>query len=371
MKILNSKLNHRIGAILISFALFFGFVSPVRADENIKDLENTNSNLESELSTLNNEVKKISSEIDTIASKISNTYSDLKDTREALALAKGEETAQYEAMALRIQYMYENGNTSILEMLLSAGSLAEFLNHAEYYSAIVEYDREVLEQLTATRKRIAENEQKLKKDQKYLNSLQDKLADKEAALNEKISNVSTKLSENTARLEAAKEAARRAEEAARKAAEEARRAEEEAKKEIQPVIPEKPAKNDSSASSRDDYVPSYTATATDLELFAALIECEAGSSNYEGMLAVASVIVNRMKNSHYPDTLRGVIFQSGQFPPATNGAVDRMLARGVKDSCLSVAQDALDGKNNVGDCVSFRSASSGHSGTIIGSNVFF
>ena len=89
------------------------------------------------------------------------------------------------------------------------------------------------------------------------------------------------------------------------------------------------------------------------------------------MLAVASVVVNRMKHSNYPDTLRGVIFQSGQFPPAHNGKVDKILERGVKDSCLKAAQDALNGKNNVGDCLSFRSASSGHVGTIIGDNVFF
>ena len=89
------------------------------------------------------------------------------------------------------------------------------------------------------------------------------------------------------------------------------------------------------------------------------------------MLAVASVVVNRMNHSRYPNTLRGVIYQSGQFPPAHNGLVDKKLARGVKASCLQVAQDALAGKNNVGDCLSFRAASSGHAGTIIGDNVFF
>ena len=108
-----------------------------------------------------------------------------------------------------------------------------------------------------------------------------------------------------------------------------------------------------------------------MELFAALIECEAGSTNYDGMLAVASVVVNRMNSSYYPNTLRGVIYQSGQFPPAHNGLVDAKLKRGVKDSCLQAAKDALAGKNNVGDCLSFRAASSGHAGTIIGDNVFF
>ena len=88
-------------------------------------------------------------------------------------------------------------------------------------------------------------------------------------------------------------------------------------------------------------------------------------------LAVASVVVNRMKHPNYPDTLRGVIYQAGQFTPAHNGSIDRVLERGVKDACVQVANDALAGKNNVGDCLNFRSASSGHVGTVIGGNVFF
>ena len=367
MKKTNSKFYYRISAVCVSIALLIVSAFPVQADEDIKELENTNSSLKSELANLNSEVKKISSEIDSIASKISDTHSDLEDTREALAIAKGEEAAQYESMTLRIQYMYENGNTSILEMLLSAGSLAEFLNHAEYYSSIVEYDRESLEQLTATREQIAKKEKSLRKNQEQLHILQEQLAEKEETLTSRLSAVSDKLSENTVKLETAKEVARKAAEAARKAAEEARRAEEEAKKEIVPVTLQKPDKNNTDK----DKFPSYTATATDLELFAALIECEAGHSNYDGMLAVASVIVNRMKSSHYPDTLRGVIFQSGQFPPATNGKVDKILKRGIRKSCLTVAQDAMNGKNNVGNCMGFRSASSGHTGTVIGSNVFF
>ena len=141
------------------------------------------------------------------------------------------------------------------------------------------------------------------------------------------------------------------------------------------MVPEKPSTQTPSTPS----IPSqpttpeidYAASASDLELFAALIECEAGSTDYEGMLAVASVVVNRMKHKNFPNTLRGVIYQSGQFPPAHNGSVDKKLKRGVKESCLQAAQDALNGKNNVGSCLSFRAASTGHAGTIIGDNVFF
>lgn len=358
MKFINSRLCCRIGALCISVALLLTYVFPVQADDDIDDLENATSNLESELSGLNSELETLSRELDAITSKIQDTASSLEKTRQELAVAKGEEEAQYDAMTLRIQYMYENGNSSFLEILFSSKSMAEFLNNAEYYSSIIEYDRAVLDELSETRKQIAAKEKQLEENQKYLNELQNDLDQKEEELNSKISETSADLSEYTTKLEVARE--------------EARRAEEEAKKEIIPVIPEKPAVNRPNNSTIETTTrPGVEFTATDLELLAALIECEAGSRNYEGMLAVGSVVVNRMKHRDYPDTLYGVIYQSGQFSPAGDGKVEKVLARGVKDSCVAAAQDALNGKNNVGDCLSFRASSSGHSGTIIGDNVFF
>ena len=149
--------------------------------------------------------------------------------------------------------------------------------------------------------------------------------------------------------------------------------EEEAKEDVKPVKTNKEEtdkdSNKESDSSSDGH--SISATASDVELLAALLECEAGSSNYEALLAVGSVVVNRMKNRHYPDTVRGVIYQTGQFPPAHDGKVDKVLKRGVKDLCVQAAKDALAGKNNVGDCLSFRASSSGRDGIVIGDNVFF
>ena len=224
------------------------------------------------------------------------------------------------------------------------------MKKADFFASITEYDREALKKLQDTRENIALQEKKLAKDQKALVNLQEDLTSQQIALK---SEVGKKSQELAVQVEKAKR--------------EAEKARQELDKEVKPT----PPSNDSSNSGHSNPNLNYTASASDIELFAALIECEAGSTNYEGMLAVASVVVNRMNHSRYPNTLRGVIFQSGQFPPAHNGKVDRILARGVKPSCVQVANDALAGKNNVGGCLSFRSASSGHAGTIIGGNVFF
>lgn len=337
----NKKLVIRVSAFLISFVVVSVSVFPSQATKEVDELEDVTSGLESNLSSLNRE-------LDEIMDQIEHTSKSLEKTREELAIAKGQEEAQYESMMLRIKYMYENGNASLLEILLSSSCLPEFINNAEYIAQVTEYDRNTLEELFKTSEKIAEKEAKLLEDQKHLASLQ-------KDLDKKIDAASDELTDYKAKLKKAKE--------------DAKRLEEEAQKEVEPIPPKKEENDKESDSSSDD--TSISATASDVELLAALLECEAGSSNYDALLAVGSVVVNRMKSRHYPDTVRGVIYQSGQFPPAHDGKVDRILRRGVKDLCVAAAQDALAGKNNVGGCLSFRAASSGRDGLVIGDNVFF
>lgn len=114
-----------------------------------------------------------------------------------------------------------------------------------------------------------------------------------------------------------------------------------------------------------------SASASDIDLLAAIIQCEAGSTNYEGCLAVGSCIVNRINSPLYPNTVRAVVYQSGQFSPTWEGKLDRVLEQGAGDIPYQAARDALAGKNNIGRCLQFRAASTGRAGKNIGGNVFF
>lgn len=84
--------------------------------------------------------------------------------------------------------------------------------------------------------------------------------------------------------------------------------------------------------------------AVDAALLAKIVEIEAGNEPYEGKLAVANVVLNRVHSGKFPDTIRGVIFAPGQFPPAGKGMLETETASG--DS-LKAAQAALSGENNV------------------------
>lgn len=110
--------------------------------------------------------------------------------------------------------------------------------------------------------------------------------------------------------------------------------------------------------------------ASDEELLAALIQCEAGNQPYEGQLAVGAVVMNRVRSGGYPNTISGVIYASGQFTPAGNGKVAKRLESGVRDSCLQAAREAIAGASNVGGATHFRRAGN-HDGLIIGSHVFW
>ena len=110
--------------------------------------------------------------------------------------------------------------------------------------------------------------------------------------------------------------------------------------------------------------------ASDEELLAALIQCEAGNQPYEGQLAVGAVVMNRVRSGGYPNTISGVIYASGQFTPAGNGKVAKRLEAGVRDSCLQAAREAIAGASNVGGATHFRRAGN-HDGLVIGSHVFW
>ena len=114
------------------------------------------------------------------------------------------------------------------------------------------------------------------------------------------------------------------------------------------------------------------ASGNDVQLLGALIQIEAGGESYEGQLAVGAVVMNRVRSDGYPNTIADVIYAPGQFPYAS-ARVHDVMARGVKASCLQVAQEAINGRSNVGGFTHFKSARSVVSGNhiVIGNHVFY
>jgi hypothetical protein len=113
------------------------------------------------------------------------------------------------------------------------------------------------------------------------------------------------------------------------------------------------------------------ASADELRLLAALIYCEAGNQSYEGKVAVGTVVMNRVRSGAYPNTIHGVIYASGQFPPALNGKVARVYEGNIPQSCINAAQAALNGESTVGGATRFRRNNGTREGIVIGAHVFW
>ncbi len=107
----------------------------------------------------------------------------------------------------------------------------------------------------------------------------------------------------------------------------------------------------------------------DTSLLAALIYCEAGNQSYEGMVAVGAVVMNRVYSSSFPNSISEVIYQSGQFTPASSGSLASALASGVPSTCYDAAAAAIGGENPVGSALYFNTGSG--KGTKIGDHQFY
>ena len=82
---------------------------------------------------------------------------DIDKTEDDLKEAEANEEKQYQDMKSRIKYMYEHGNSTLLEMLFSAESMSDFLNKADFIENLSEYDRNALENLKETHQQIADH----------------------------------------------------------------------------------------------------------------------------------------------------------------------------------------------------------------------
>lgn len=237
----------------------------------------------------------------------------------------------------------------------------------------------MLDELQKVHELVAKKDSDLKAEQASLAEMKTNLDQQEQELNDKISSTSGELQASSEALAKAKEAQAAAAAALKKKQEEEAAAEKQKQEEAANAA----ASNTSGSSGNTDSgssggnttitVPDTPAATTDLVLFAAILQCEAGGYNYDGILAVATVIMNRVESPAYPNTISGVVYQSGQFAPTWDGSLSRVLQSGPVSLCYQVAQEALGGARlaSVSGCYQFRSASTGMSGINVGGNVFF
>ena len=384
---LHTKRRLKAGvALLCSATMTFALATPYSFADEKETLENKTSDLQSQLAGINQDLLKISDEISDTQMRVTIVNSEILRSEDELTISQQNEDQQYENMKSRIKYMYENGNSNMLELLFSAESMSDFLNKADFIQNISQYDRDMLSELQNIHADIENQKMALQNQQDSLNNLENELQQQQAALQQKADETSTDLAQFQAQLQQIRE-----QEAAKAAAEAAAKAQQEAAAKAQ-----QQAQASANASSSGNNTSSNTTTSkgssnsgnnssggvinnggtsaskSDLDLLAAIIQCEA-YQNYDSLLAVATVIMNRVYDSRFPNSISGVVYAAGQFEPAFSGRLEYVLNAGPTSLSYQVAQDAINGARlaEVADCYYFLYAGTGHPGINIGGNVFF
>lgn len=349
-------------------------------------------NLSDELTELNNGLQEISNELADTQDEIAAKNVEIEAAESRIAELTTRSESQYEAMKKRVQYMYENGNQSYLELLLGASSFSDFLNRMEYAKSIYDYDRQELsdyqdtlaelkqqkEDLETAKEELLAAEQTKQEQKSKADSLVAAQQEKISAAKSDVADAETEIADTDA--EIARQKAYEEELEAQKAKEDAARQEEIRRQEEELINSQQPDASDNNAnpdgtSTGDNTTGSDTSgggtvNASDVAMLAALIQCEAGGESYEGKLAVGSVVMNRVDSSYFPDTVVGVIYQSGQFSPVASGRFAVVLSSGADASCVQAATEVLAGTRTL-SCLYFRRNNGLINGTVIGNHVFY
>lgn len=117
-------------------------------------------------------------------------------------------------------------------------------------------------------------------------------------------------------------------------------------------------------------------SAEDINLMAAVIYLESGCESYEGQLAVANVIITRLLSGAYGSTVSDVVYAPYQFTVVNSSQMDDLIANGAPSSCVTAAQEAAAGRNNIGSFSCFKpswnvNTSALSSYVVIGNHVFY
>lgn len=332
--------------------------------QQVESLQITQNSLLGKLGTLNDNLELVSNNLADIERQIDVKEQEIAQTQEALSEAITVEENQYESMKCRIQFMYERGNQTYLDMLLSATGFGDLLNKGDYIEELTRYDREMLIRFQETRAYVEEVEAQLNAELAELNTLQTEAEAEQEKVSQLVQQTASSVAQYEAQIEDAEETI--------DALDNMLSEQENDIAALQKQYEEELALSRLAAQSAWRDISEITFAEEDRYLLANLIYCEAGGEPYVGQLAVGAVVINRILSSRYPDTMVGVIYQRKQFSPVGNGRLALALANNkATASCYQAADEAMKGVTNVGQCLYFRTPIPGLTGISIGGHIFY
>lgn len=204
------KFSTKLLAAVVTSSLI---VTPVMAAPSTESIEQEKAAAQSEAASLKSQLTEVVTQINQIEEDLTEKGEQIIQTTADLEEAEETEKQQYEDMKLRIKYMYEQGNGSAVEALVTSEDFSDLVNKAEYVQNVHDYDREKLAEYVATKEQVAELKTSLEEEQKDLEEKEAQFTEKQESLNTMISSKEAEIADLDAELqEIAAEAARQQEE---------------------------------------------------------------------------------------------------------------------------------------------------------------
>ncbi|MBR5336686.1 MAG: cell wall hydrolase [Lachnospiraceae bacterium] len=349
-----------------------------RTEREKQETEQQKKETEAYLSEVNKRAIDLNTEAASAQQKYEDKRQEVSDTAQELKSAEEQVKLQYENMKKRFKFIYEKGTTGYIEVILESRSISEMINRTQYVSKVLESDKALLEAFKGKVLEINGLKQKLEQDESDLKVLSADANNKLAQARNSIEEAKQTIREQDATIRDQEESIRDKEDEIAVSAARIKALEKEiliADKEIGTTGGTKGEQTTEQKVTKTD---SVSVGASDRDMIAAMIWCEVGAEGMEEKKGVASVIVNRLKSTRYPNTVQAVLFQNMQFAPTwemtSDGTTSKFmlaLANGAPSACYSAADWALAGNSNVGDAIGFKLASTGIEGIVIGKVVFF
>ena len=160
------------------------FVTPVFAEpENqVEALENQKSEVEAQADSINSQLVSLLVSYKALQQDIENQQVRIGEVGQDLAVAQENEQKQYEDMKLRIKYMYENGDASFAEAILTATSYSDLVNKSEYVEKVHGYDRNKLMEYVQTKEEVANLKTELEGEQADMEVMAQEMSSQQANL---------------------------------------------------------------------------------------------------------------------------------------------------------------------------------------------
>ena len=200
-------MRKRIAKTFVAAALITSIAGTSVWADDVTDLTTKKNAAESQLSQTQSELAYLLVQMDELEVKMHDKNEEIDQANADLAVAEQNMQNQYDDMKLRIKYMYEDQSTSIAEAFLTAESMSDALNKAEYVQQVYDYDRGKLDEMAATASQIHQLKSTLDADKKELEALGQEMTDKQAVLYAAIADQENTVADLTTQLSEAQAAA--------------------------------------------------------------------------------------------------------------------------------------------------------------------